>query len=111
MDSYRTIITYRAKQLLNSYVDYIQYTLKDNQAADSVFLDAIDTIAKLEDVAESLQFCDSPELREMGYRKVTFLRHKYVMLYRVIGDTAYIEAIYHQLQDYEKLFMKDFGIK
>ena len=40
----------------------------------------------------------------MGYRKILFLSHDYLFIYRVIGSTAYVEATYHQLQDYENLF-------
>ena len=35
---------------------------------------------------------------------MNFLRHRYLMLCRVEGHTAYVDAIYHQLQDYENIF-------
>ena len=30
-----------------------------------------------------------------------------IMLYRIDGATVYVEAIYHQLQDYEKTFANE----
>lgn len=36
-----------------------------------------------------------------------FLRHRYVMLYRTDGANAYVDAIYHQLQDYENTFAEE----
>ena len=36
-----------------------------------------------------------------------FLRHDYVMLYRIEENVVYVEAIYHLLQDYENLFLND----
>ena len=46
MDSYNVIITDRALEQLESYIDYIQYTLLNVQAADAVSLDAVDTCTK-----------------------------------------------------------------
>ena len=111
MDSYKTHITPKAQELLNRYIDYIQYTLLDEQGADAVLLDALETIDILEMVAGSMTFCESEELRNLGYHKILFQRHDYVMIYRIIGDIASIDAIYHQMQDYEKLFIKDLNIK
>ncbi|MCD8004892.1 MAG: hypothetical protein LUE91_04500 [Oscillospiraceae bacterium] len=59
---------------------------------------------QLTTVAGSLQYCWHPELRERGYRAIDFKRHQYVMLYLVDGRDVYIEAIYHQRQDYETVF-------
>ena len=33
--------------------------------------------------------------------RVNFLSHRYFMLYRVEGDTVYVDNIFHELQDYE----------
>ena len=32
-----------------------------------------------------------------GYRIMHFMRHRYLMLYRIENTTAYVDAIYHQL--------------
>ncbi len=111
MDSFRIHITPNARHLLNRYIDYIQYTLLDEQGADAVLLDALETIDILEMVADSITYCESKELRNLGYHKILFQRHKYVMIYKIVEDVVSIDAIYHQLQDYEKLFIKDLNIK
>jgi hypothetical protein len=90
-------------------LNYIQYTLFNDQAANAVSLDALDTIEQLKSVAGSLKLCDNPKLKKRGYRKINFLRHDYVMLYKLVADTAYVNAIYHQLQDYENTFAKTLG--
>ena len=104
MDSYEVIITPHALSQLNDYVSYIQYTLFNDQAAESVWQDALDTSAQLESSAGSLRFCKHPKLKELGYRQLFFLHHDYVMLYRTENLVAYVDAVYHQLQDYENLF-------
>lgn len=106
MDSYNVIISPKALAQLDSYIDYIQYTLLNEQAAKAVWDDALDTADKLEDVAGSLKPCDHTELKKLGYYKISFLRHKYIMIYRIDDKTAYVEAIYHQLQDYENVFLE-----
>lgn len=89
---------------MNDYIDYIQYTLLNEQAARNVWLDALETQNQLSKIAGSLKFCSHPQLKKNGYRAIKFLRHRYVMLYRTDGSTAYVDAIYHQLQDYENTF-------
>lgn len=75
------------------------------QAANAVWHDAIETVNELETVAGSLRKCGDPKLNELGYRKINFIHHKYVMIYRIESETAFVEAIYHQLQDYENVFL------
>ena len=104
MDSFEVIISPKALFQLNDYIDYLQYTLLNDQAAYSVWQDALETRNQLSKIAGSLKFCTHPLLRKNGYRAIHFMRHRYVMLYRVEDSTAYVDAIYHQLQDYENTF-------
>jgi len=104
MDSYEVIITPRALAQLESYISYIQYTLLNKQAAESVWQDALSTAEALEASAGSLRSCRHPILKEMGYHPIFFKRHAYVMLYRIEDHTVFVDAIYHQLQDYENTF-------
>ena len=104
MDSFNVIISPKALSQLNSYIDYLQYTLLNDQAAYNVWQDALETREHLSKVAGSLQFCTQPKLKKNGYRAISFMRHRYLMLYRIDGSTIYVDAIYHQLQDYENTF-------
>ena len=110
LKTYEVIITPYAEQLLNSYIDYIQYTLLNEQAADNVLQDVLDTVSEIERVAGSLAYCKKRSLRNLGYRKINLLHHNYVMLYVIEGHTAYIDAIYHQSQDYENIFEDELQI-
>lgn len=53
MDSYDVIISPKALLQLDKYIDYIQYTLLNEQAAKSVWQDAIETSNNLKNVAGS----------------------------------------------------------
>ena len=110
LKTYKVIITPHAETLLLKYIDYIQYTLYNDQAADNVLQDANDTASTLEKVAGSLNYCNNTKLRNLGYRKIYFLRHNYVMIYMIEGNIAYVDAIYHQSQDYENLFSEKLGL-
>ena len=101
---YDVVISPGALLQLNAYIDYIQYTLLNPQAAARVWQDALETRERLTAAAGSLALCVNPELRRLGYRCIGFNRHKYVMLYRVDGTTVYVDAIYHMQQDYEHTF-------
>lgn len=104
MDSFDVIVSPKALSQLNDYVDYLQYTLLNDQAAHNVWRDALETRDQLSKIANSLKFCTHPQLKKDGYRAIHFMRHRYLMLYRIEGATVYVDAIYHQLQDYENIF-------
>lgn len=104
MDLFDVIITPKALSQLNSYIDYLQYTLLNDQAAQNVWQDAMDTQEHLRMVAKSLKLCTHSQLKKYEYRIIYFLRHRYLMLYRIEGSTVYVDGIYHQLQDYENTF-------
>lgn len=107
MGSFDVIISPKALSQLNEYVDYIQHTLLNQQAAESVWQDAIETGNLLSKVGGSLALCGNPTLHRLGYRCIAFKKHRYAMLYRVDGSTAYVDAIYHLQQDYENTFARE----
>lgn len=89
-------------------MDYIVYTLFNDAAAKSVLADARETREALSKVASSLRYCEHPELRKREIRAIFFRRHQYVMLYRIEGTIVFVEAVYHQKQDYENVFSKTY---
>ena len=101
---YDVVMTKKAESQLQEYVDYIVYTLLNDDAAKSVLADARETREALSKVASSLRYCDHPELRKREIRSIFFRKHQYVMLYRIEGTTVFVEAVYHQKQDYENIF-------
>ena len=107
MVTYKVVITPHALHQLQEYHDYIRNTLLSEQAARNVWQDAFETIHRLSSVAGSMRLCSNPQLRNFGYRVIHFQSHRYVMIYRIEDDTAYIEAVYHHLQNYETLFFND----
>ena len=104
MDSFEIILSPKALSQLSRYIDYIHYTLLNPIAAENVWRDAVATQKQLETAAGSLRLCEHPALQRLGYRAIRFKKHRYVMLYRIEGRTAYIDGIYHQMQDYENTF-------
>ena len=98
---YEILLTDTAKAQAQRILDYIFFQLKNVQAARSVEQDMKETARRLSRVAGSLKFCDDPKLRASGYHVIHFKRHKYFMLYKIIGKQVYVTGIYHYLQDYE----------
>lgn len=101
------IITELAQNQLDSFIEYLLFDLSSPQAAKSLKEDALLTADTLINVADTLSYCYDEDLKSLGYRIIHFLKHKYLYMYRIIGNTAYIEAIYHQLQDYENTFKNE----
>ena len=107
MVSYKVVVSPKALSQLDDYVSYVHYTLLNPIAAESIWRDAKETRKTLTTVTGSLKPCDHPKLRALGYHAIKFEKHDYAMLYRVEGDTAYVDGIYHLMQDYENLFASE----
>jgi plasmid stabilization system protein ParE len=101
--NYKVIITEDAEADLDRFISYLLFFKKSQQAAANVLDDFEDTKNKLSYVAGSLKDCDNPRLRQYGYKCIHFLHHKYFMLYRIDGNTAIVDNIFHDLQDYEHI--------
>ena len=101
---YKVIVSPRALAQLDVYISYVQDTLLNPIAAQSILRDAQKTQETLTKLAGSLKLCGHPALRKLGYHAVKFEKHNYTMLYRVDGETVYVDGIYHLMQDYENLF-------
>lgn len=98
---YDVVLSVQAQTDFREIINYLVYELRNQQAAASVADDFGDTIVRLSHVAGSLKLCDDSVLRARGYRAIHFRKHKYLMVYTIDGDRAYVEGIYHDLQDYE----------
>ncbi|MCD8241377.1 MAG: type II toxin-antitoxin system RelE/ParE family toxin [Lachnospiraceae bacterium] len=98
---YNVTVTEDAENELNNYIQYLLFEKKSEQAAGSLLDDFEETVRVLSDVAGSLKLCENPRLKEQGYKRMNFLRHRYFMLFRLERNDAVVDAIFHELQDYE----------
>ena len=98
---YKIVVTIDAEQDLDNYIKYLLYEKKSTQAAKNVLDDFEATKESLKYVASSLKLCDNPRLKQLGYRRINFLNHRYFMLYRIGDNVVVIDSIFHDLQDYE----------
>lgn len=109
--TYRIVITPYAKHQLEMYVAYTATKLKNKQAAKAIMDDAKVTKERLSNVANSLPFCEDETLANYEYRKILFAKHDFFMIYRIDGNKVIVEAMYHELQDYESLFINKTKLK
>ena len=82
------------------YLNYRSYT----RGVD--YSDGKDLINLVQDTlkytfAKALKYCDNPKLKELGYKRMHFLNHKYFMMLHIEDDKVIIDNIFHELQDYE----------
>ena len=101
--NYEVVLTELAESHIRSIIHYIVFVLCNEQAAQSILNDMDDTIGKLSQVAGSIKLCDNMKLRELGYRTLHLKNHRYFMLYKVVGNIARVDGVYHDLQDYENI--------
>lgn len=98
---YKVVVTSDAEEDLESFIKYLIIEKESMQAAENVLRDYDATIESLKHVAGSLKLCDDPRLRQLEYRRINFLNHRYFMLYRIVENTVFVDNIFHELQDYE----------
>ncbi|MBQ6504600.1 MAG: type II toxin-antitoxin system RelE/ParE family toxin [Flexilinea sp.] len=105
---YKVIITPRARRSLFRYIHYTATKLKNTQAAYSIEADARETKTRLSKIADIITLCEHPILSKFGYRKIHFRKHDFFMIYQIDGHKAIVEEMFHDLQDYESIFMSSF---
>lgn len=98
---YKVVVTRDAEEDLERFVKYLIMEKKSMQAAENVLNDYDATIQSLKHVAGSLKLCDNPGLRQLEYRRINFLNHRYFMLFRIVDNVVFVDNIFHELQDYE----------
>ena len=100
---YKSALMSGAEEELDRFITYLLLEKKSDQAARNLLSDFEATKTSLSNVAGRLKLCDNPKLRELGYRRINFLSHRYFMLYRIENNTVYVDNIFHELQDYENI--------
>ena len=98
---YRVVVTKDAEEDLDQFIKYLIFEKENMEAAQNVLDDYDATIQTLKIVAGSLKLCENPRLRQLEYRRINFLNHRYFMVYRIEDDVVIIDYIFHELQDYE----------
>ena len=99
--SFKVELSELASTQYDRILAYIYVILKNPQAADSLMQDFDDTIEMLEEHADHFGYCSSERLRKLGFHKVHFKKHRYLLVYRVKNNRVIVEGMYHELQDYE----------
>ena len=102
MKQYRVVVTDKAESALDRYIGYLADVKKNEQAANNLFYDYIETRKELERVAGSIKAPESQKLKDRNLKRINFRRHNYFMLFRIDGDKAVVVEIFHGLEDYEK---------
>ena len=95
------MVTDDAKADLDEFVTYLLFVKKSEQAANNLLDDFLDAVGELEDVAGSLKLDDDEDLAALGYHRIHLKKHRYYLLYRLEGQTATVDNMFHDLQDYK----------
>lgn len=99
--AYNVVVTSDAEKDLDKFIRYLLFEKKNEQAAGNLLDDFEETKNILSNVAASLKDCDNPKLKQFGYKRINFRKHRYFMLYRVEENMAIIDNMFHELEDYE----------
>lgn len=77
---YKVVVTSDAEENLEHFIKYLIIEKESIQAAQNMLNDYDATIESLKHVAGSLKLCDNLRLRQLEYRRINFLNHRYFML-------------------------------
>ncbi len=104
--AYKVIIMPPAKRRLDMYVYYTYGNLKEQTGGKVNSCRCERNKKRLSVIADSIKICDDPLLAQYGYRKIRFVKHKFVMIYRIESTQVIVDGIFHELQDYEGIFAR-----
>ena len=98
--AYKVLATQKAEEDLDAIIQYMVETLYNPDAASSL-LDKIEALYdRLSESPFIYALCIQPLLSAQSYRKAVI--GGYVALYKVDGNTVYIERYFSDLEDYAK---------
>ncbi|MBQ7563797.1 MAG: type II toxin-antitoxin system RelE/ParE family toxin [Lachnospiraceae bacterium] len=100
MKTWKVLATEDVQADLDNFVYYLLVEKLNEQAAAALLNDYDDTIEELKNVAGSLKDLQDPDLQE--YKKIRLRYHNYFLLYRLDGNVAVVERMFHDLQDLDK---------
>ena len=100
MKKWKVVATDDVREDLDDFVCYLLVEKLNLQAASALLDDYDETIEELSYTAGPLRSLDDPELRD--YHKIRLKRHNYYLLYRLVGETAVVDHMFHDLQDMDK---------
>ena len=103
MKKYEVRVTAEALEQLRDRLSYLLFVKQSEQAYDAVLADYYETIDRLSDMAGTIRTPDEPELVERDLKKMLFLHHDYVVLFRIEGDIVYVVKIFHTSEDYLRI--------
>lgn len=98
---YKVVILDSAQNEYESIVSYLAGSLSNKTAAQNFMSEFRRQLDFITDQPFLRTLSHIPELAARGYRKTPV--NKYVMLYRVKGQTVYVAHVFHQTQDYARL--------
>lgn len=99
--TYNVIISSDAEEDFENILKYLLFEKRSRQAAEHFIDDFENTKNRLSSSAKALKLCTNPNLRKHGYRRINFEEMEYFCLYRIDGNNAVIDNIFHHFQDYE----------
>ena len=100
MQKYRVELTDSAHRQLRTILEYLLYNLQNEQAYCSVKEDFLNTVEKLEYQAGIIADSEYEYLRERNLKRMHFLSHRYILLFRIYNEVVYIVEIHHETEDY-----------
>ena len=80
LKTWKVLATDDVEEDLSDFVQYLLFEKMSEQAASAVLEDFDETLNELERVAGSLKPVDNPRLAGLGYRRISFKRHRYFLL-------------------------------
>lgn len=105
--TYQIHITKTAERDLVSAADYIEFTLKNPTAADSLLDKAEEKISELSFFPEVNAVVDDPVLSAWGIRFTVI--NNYLAFYSILGDTVYIVRFLYGKRDWISILKQGFS--
>lgn len=106
--SYNIHITKTAERDLNNAMDYIEFVLKNPEAADQLLDTAEKKIFDLSDFPESRPLVDDPVLNEWGIRFVNV--NNYIAFYIFDGENIYIIRFLYEKREWMTILKNGYDL-
>lgn len=96
-----------ASEDIERTISYLCNVLLNPVAAKALLLEINEVLLFLKSNAHTMSFHQDENLKELGYRKISFKRHNYIFVYKLVGNTAQIQGFFNTRENFKKHFVSE----
>lgn len=104
---YDVIFSLEASEDIEKSIFYISNVLLNPIAAKALVSEINEVLLFLKSNAHTLSYHQDESLKEMGYRKISFKKHNYIFVYKIVDNVVQIHGFFNTRENYKRYLVSE----